>query len=90
VSQPEAIVPAMSKIPTSASSPAATVGGIPWSCAAGMKCGWMSPNVVAPQIAIPATRYQNGPVRAASRSARTASRAAPARTGSRSSAAVPP
>jgi hypothetical protein len=90
VSQPDAIVPATSKIPTSASRPAAVVGGMPWSWAAGMKCGWISPIVVAPQIIIPAARYQNGPVLAAVPSARSASRAAPDRTGSTSSASVPP
>ena len=64
--------------------------GSPWSCAAGTKCGWMRPNVVAPQIAIPPARYQNGRVRAASASARSATRAAPMRTTGGSSSGVPP
>jgi hypothetical protein len=55
-----------------------------------MKCGWINPIVVAPQIIIPMARYQNGPVLAAVASARSASRAAPDRTGSTSSASVPP
>ena len=83
-------MPATSNSPTRASSPAATVVGMPWSPAAGMKCGWISPIVVAPQIIMPPARYQNGRVRAAPKRARTASRAAPIRTGSRSSSAVPP
>jgi hypothetical protein len=55
---------------------------MPWSCAAGTKCVPISPLVVAPQIAKPATSAQKVRVRAASRSARTASRAAPGRTAS--------
>ena len=59
MNQPDAIVPPTSKIPTSASSPAAVVGGIPWSIAAGMKWVAISPLVVAPQIANPPASSQN-------------------------------
>jgi hypothetical protein len=90
VSQPESTVPAMSKTPTTASSPAAVVTGMPWSCAAGMKCGWTSPLVDSPQMKNPPASSQNGVVRAAWTSPRTAVSAAPVRTGSTSSAAVPP
>jgi hypothetical protein len=90
VSQPEKIVPAMSKRPTTASSPAAVVTGIPWSCAAGMKCGCTSPLVDIPQMKKPRASSQNGRLRAASVSPRIAARPAPVRTGSTSSAAVPP
>ena len=61
VSQPEKIVPTMSNRPTSASSPAAVVVGMPWSCAAGMKCVPTSPFVDAPQIAKPPASNQNAP-----------------------------
>ncbi len=90
MSQPEKIVPAMSKSPTTASSPAAVVTGMPWSCAAGMKCGCTSPLVDIPQMKNPPASSQNGRVFAPSTSPRTAARAAPVRTGSTSSAAVPP
>ena len=90
MSQPEKIVPAMSKRPTTASSPAAVVTGMPWSCAAGMKCGCTSPLVDMPQMKKPPASSQNGRVLAPSTSPRTALRAAPVRTGSTSSAAVPP
>src|SRR3954470_992568 len=80
----------MAKIPTTASSPAAVVTGIPWSCADGMKCGCTSPLVDAPQIMKLTASTQNTRVRAASASPRSAVRAAPERTGSTSSAAVPP
>ena len=53
VSQPDAIVPTTSNRPTSASSPAAVVSGMPWSWAAGMKWVAISPLVVTPQIANP-------------------------------------
>jgi hypothetical protein len=90
VSQPDSTVPAMSKTPTTASSPAAVVIGMPWSCAAGMKCGCTSPLVDSPQMKNPPASSQNGTVRAPERSPRSAVRAAPVRTGSASSAAVPP
>ena len=50
MSQPEATVPTMSKMPISASREADVVSGIPWSCAAGMKCVPISPFVDQPQI----------------------------------------
>src|SRR3954453_7514281 len=53
------MVPTTSNTPTTASSPAAVVSGIPWSCAEGMKWVPMRPLVVAPQMANPATRAQN-------------------------------
>ena len=90
VSQPDAIVPAMSHSPTTASRLAAMVTGMPWSWAAGMKCGWIRPIVVAPQIIMPAARYQNGLARAASTRPRIAIRPAPTRTGTTTSASVPP
>ena len=37
------------------------VSGMPWSCAAGMKCVPTRPLVVAPQIAKPPASSQNGP-----------------------------
>ncbi len=52
------------------------VSPMPWSCAAGTKCVPISPLVVAPQIAKPATSAQKVRVRDASRSASSASRAA--------------
>ncbi len=76
VSQPEAIVPTMSKTPTRASRLAAVVFGMPWSCAAGMKCVPTRPLVVAPQIANPPASSQNARVLAASRRAVRAVRAA--------------
>jgi hypothetical protein len=90
VSQPEKIVPATSKIPTTASSPAAVVTGMPWSCAAGMKCGCTRPFVEAPQIMNPAASSQNGRVRTASTSPRSAARAGLPPAGSTSSSTVPP
>ena len=51
-------MPTMSKIPTTASRPAAVVSGMPWSWAEGMKWVPISPLVVAPQMANPATRAQ--------------------------------
>src|SRR3954449_4849353 len=80
----------MSKIPTTASSPAAVVTGMPWSCAEGMKCGCTRPLVDAPQIMKLTASTQNTRVRPASASPRRAVRAAPVRTGSTSSAGVPP
>src|SRR5205807_1625144 len=53
--------------------------GIPWSCAAGMKCVPISPLVVAPQIANAPASSQKVPVREAWRSADSARRAAPVR-----------
>ena len=53
-------MPTMSKTPTTASSPAAVVTGMPWSCAAGMKCGWTSPLVDMPQMKKPPASSQNG------------------------------
>jgi hypothetical protein len=82
VSQPDAIVPAMSNRPTSASRLAAVVVGMPWSWAAGMKWVPTSPLVVAPQIAKPPASNQKGWVRAAPRRPSTAMRAAlPVRAG---------
>src|SRR5690606_15667151 len=69
-SQPDRIVPATSKIPTSASKPAAVVDGIPWSWAAVTKCVPTRPLVVAPQMANPPASSQNVLVLAASRSMR--------------------
>lgn len=68
VSHPEAMVPTMSKIPTSASSPAAVVCDMPWSCAEGMKWMPMSPLVVAPQIAKASASAQKAWCRTANRS----------------------
>ena len=67
VSHPEKTVPAMSKMPTRASSPAAVVSGMPWSWAAGMKCVPTSPFVEIPQMAKPPASSQKTLVRAASR-----------------------
>ena len=75
VSQPDAIVPATSKSPTSASRLAATVIGMPWSCAAGMKCVPIRPLVVAPQMAKLPASSQKTRVRDASTRARTATAA---------------
>ncbi len=69
---------------------AAVVTGMPWSCAAGMKCCWTSPVVVAPQTKKPPASSQNVRVRAARNSVPTASRAAPVRIGATTSAGVPP
>ncbi len=80
----------MSKSPTSASSDAAVVVGIPWSCAAGMKWVPTRPLVVAPQIAKPPASSQNGLVRAAPRRASIAVRAAlPVRGGGGTSSSPP-
>ena len=65
----------MSKIPTTASSDAAVVCGIPWSCAAGMKWVPTRPLVEAPQTANDPTSSQNTPRRLAIRSPSTAIRA---------------
>ncbi len=71
MNQPLAIVPATSNTPTSASRLAAVVTGMPWSCAAGMKCVPTRPAVVAPQIANDPASSQNALLRAASRSTRS-------------------
>ncbi len=90
MSQPDAMVPAMSNSPTSASSPAAVVFGMPWSCAAGMKCVPIRPFVVAPQIAKPPASSQNCEVRDAIRSASIAAVAAlPVRGGGTTSWSPP-
>ena len=47
-----------------ASSPAATVVGMPWSLAAGMKCVPINPFVVMPQIAKLPASSQNAGTRA--------------------------
>ena len=47
-----------------ASSPAATVVGMPWSLAAGMKCVPINPFVVIPQIAKLAASSQKAGTRA--------------------------
>ena len=75
MSQPDATVPAMSKIPTTASSPAAVVLGIPWSCAAGTKWVWMMPFVDQPQTQKVSTSAQNTQRWLAARSTRTATTA---------------
>ncbi len=67
----------MSKAPITASRPAAVVGGIPWSWAAGMKCVWISPLVDQPQMKNVPTRIQNVAEWEASRNTRIAVRAAP-------------
>ncbi len=77
MNQPEAIVPTTSKTPITASSEAAAVTGIPWSCAAGTKCVWTRPFVDAPQIAKVPASSQKGPVRAAENRTVTARLAAP-------------
>jgi hypothetical protein len=55
-----------------------------------MKCGCTSPLVDIPQIRKPPASSQKVRLRDPSTSPRTAARAAPDRTGSTSSAAVPP
>lgn len=89
MSQPEKIVPMMSKIPMTASSEAAAVMGMPWSCAEGTKCVRIRPLVVAPQIAKVPASSQNGPVRAASNRTRRVRLATP-RAGAGLSAYSPP
>jgi hypothetical protein len=59
------------------SSEAATVVGMPWWCAAGTKWVHMTPLVDAPQIANMSASSQNGRVRAAEPSTRTARPAPP-------------
>jgi AraC-like DNA-binding protein len=71
------MVPTMSNRPTSASRLAAVVSGMPWSCAAGMKCVAMRPLVLAPQIAKPPTSSQKVPVRDAERGTDSARLAEP-------------
>ena len=66
VSQPLAVVPAMSSTPIAASIDAAVVADMPWSCAAGMKCTAIRPTVVAPQTKKEMASAQNVPVRIAS------------------------
>lgn len=90
VSQPEAMVPTMSKSPTRASSPAAVVSAMPWSCAAGTKCVPTRPLVVAPQIANPPASSQKGRVRAAAASAPSARVAAPPVAGGAATTSVAP
>ena len=77
VSQPDAIVPTRSNNPIRASSPAAVVSGMPWSCAAGMKWVPIRPFVDQPQIQKVPNRIQNVRDRALWRSVRTASLAGP-------------
>lgn len=62
----------MSKIPTSASSQAAVVCAIPWSCAAGMKWVWISPFVDQPHTQKVSSKAQKAHVRDADRSTRKA------------------
>ncbi len=69
-------MPATLTTPITASSEAATVVGMPWSCAAGVKWVHMIPLVDAPQIAKVPASSQNGPVRRAANSTRSARRAA--------------
>ena len=74
-----------------ASSPAATVVGMPWSLAAGMKCVPISPFVVIPQIAKLAGQQPERPARARRRAARrTRRRSWTAGTTAGSAAAVAP
>ena len=73
-----------------ASSPAATVVGMPWSLAAGMKCVPISPLVVIPQIAKLAASSQNAGTRAPMRSPSNAAAKLPARDTAGSAAAVAP
>lgn len=80
MSQPEPTVPATLKIPTSESNEAATVTGMPWSCAAGSKCVHITPFVDAPHTAKVPVSSQNGPVRAARASVRSTRRALPGAT----------
>jgi hypothetical protein len=62
----------MSKTPTTASSPAAVVAGMPWSCAADTKWLLMIPFVVQPQTKnVPASSRKDR-VQNASRSTVTA------------------
>ncbi len=65
----------MSKIPTTASSEAAAVCGIPWSWAAGMKCVPTRPLVEAPHTANDPARSQKTPRREATLSESMAIRA---------------
>ena len=90
VSQPEQMVPTTSKTPTSASRLAAVVIGIPWSCAAGMKCVPTRPLVEAPQIAKPPTSNQNAGRWEANRSAPRAARAGEPAAGGGGTGAVAP
>ena len=76
MSQPLATVPMMSKMPIRASSPALVDAGIPWSCAAGMKCVPIRPFVDQPQIQNVPKRIQNVRLRVFSRNAPIATRAA--------------
>lgn len=77
MNQPEAMVPATSNTPMTASSEAAVVTGMPWSWAAGTKWVWIRPLVEAPQIAKVPASSQNGPVRTAENSTASVRRAAP-------------
>ena len=61
-------MPTTSKMPTTASSEAAVVAGMPWSWAAGTKWVAISPLVVMPQMAKPPDSNQNVRLRDASRS----------------------
>ena len=70
VSQPEATVPTMSKMPISASSEADVVAGMPWSCAAGMKWVPIRPLVDQPQIQKVRNSAQKVQLRLTSRSVR--------------------
>jgi hypothetical protein len=58
-----------SKMPIMASTLAAPTAGRPKSAQSGMKCVWISPLVLAPQMKKLANRIQNTRVRAASRNA---------------------
>ena len=73
-----------------ASSPAATVVGMPWSLAAGMKCVPISPLVVMPQIAKLAASSQNAGTLAPSSSPSNAARKLEAGTAAGSAASVAP
>jgi len=71
-SQPLPVVPIRSKIPITASRPAARTSGMPWSMHAGTRCVPTSPLVVAPQTKkLPASSQKSG-LPALSRSTRSA------------------
>ena len=82
----------MSKTPITASSEAAAVTGMPWSCAAGTKWVFTRPFVEAPQIAkVPASSQNGTGARRAETSARTrAPGGTPQRGGLRATNSVAP
>ena len=82
-------MPTMSKMPTTASRPAAVVDGIPWSWAAGTKWVWMMPLVDQPHTQKVSTSAQNDQRRPALRSTSTATRAGEAPVRSASTTTLP-